>query len=69
MDTIGEVLLAHHMTVCLRWLTLTGNQYGPVKHRGIAALYMTDGPFAPYYDKSDPGCARYLRDAITRWWD
>ena len=57
------------MTVCLRWLTLTGNQYGPVKHRGIAALYMTDGPFAPYYDKSDPGCVRYLRDAITRWWD
>ena len=50
-----------------RWLTITGNQYDPAKHRGIAELYVTDERFTAYYDKRLPGCARFLRDAVVYW--
>ena len=50
-----------------QWLTVTGNAYDPAKHRGIAELYVTDERFAAYYDKAQPGCARFLRDAIAHW--
>lgn len=50
-----------------RWLTLTGNQYDPARHRGIAELYVMDQRFTAYYDKQVPGCARYLRDAVAYW--
>ena len=50
-----------------RWLTITGNRYDPAKHRGIAALYVEDPRFTAYYDKQVPGCARFLRDAVTYW--
>ena len=45
------------------WLTFTGNQYDPAKHRGIAKLYMMDERFTAYYDEHLFGCARSLRDA------
>ena len=50
-----------------RWLTITGNQYDPAKHRGIAELYVMDQRFTAYYDKRLPGCARFLRDAVAHW--
>ncbi len=50
-----------------RWLTLTGNHYSPEKHRGIAELYVLDERFTAYYDRSQPGCARFLRDAVAHW--
>ena len=50
-----------------RWLTITGNQYDPAKHRGIAELYVMDERFTAYYDKRLPGCARFLRDAVVHW--
>ena len=50
-----------------RWLTITGNQYDPAKHRGIAELYVMDERFTAYYDKQVPGCARFLRDAVVHW--
>ena len=50
-----------------RWLTITGNQYDPAKHRGIAELYVADERFTAYYDKQMPGCARFLRDAVVYW--
>ena len=50
-----------------RWLTLTGNRYDPGKHRGLAALYTEDPRFTAYYDRSVPGCARFLRAAVERW--
>ena len=50
-----------------RWITITGNQYDPAKHRGIAELYVMDERFTAYYDKQVPGCARFLRDAIVYW--
>ena len=59
----GEAITALHR----RWLTITGNPYDPAKHRGIAALYVDDPRFTAYYDQAVPGCARFLRDAVTHW--
>ena len=50
-----------------RWLTLTGSRYDPEKHRGLAALYTEDPRFTAYYDRSLPGCARFLRAAVEHW--
>lgn len=49
------------------WLTITGNQYAPAKHRWIAELYVAGERFTAYYDKQVSGCARFLRDAVTYW--
>lgn len=54
-------------TLHRRWLTITGNQYNPARHRGIAELYVMDERFTAYYDKQVPGCARFLRDAVFHW--
>ena len=59
----GRELCALHR----RWLTITGNQYDPARHRGIAELYVIDERFTAYYDKRLPGCARFLRDAVIHW--
>ena len=59
----GKKITALHR----RWLTITGNQYDPTKHRGIAELYVADERFTAYYDKQVPGCARFLRDAVIHW--
>ena len=50
-----------------RWLTVTGTAYDPAKHRGLAELYVADPRFTAYYDRTVPGCARFLRDAVARW--
>ena len=52
-----------------RWLTLTGNTYDPAKHMGLAQLYIQDERFTAYYDRTVPGCARFLCDAVCRWAD
>ena len=49
-----------------RWLSFT-IPYDPAKHRGIAELYLLDERFTAYYDRSLPGCARFLRDAVMHW--
>ena len=59
----GKEITALHR----RWLTITGNQYDPARHRGIAELYVMDERFTAYYDKQVPGCARFLRDAVVHW--
>ena len=59
----GKEITALHR----RWLTITGNQYDPAKHRGIAELYVMDERFTAYYDKHLSGCARFLRDAVIHW--
>ena len=59
----GKEITALHR----QWLTITGNRYDPARHRGIAELYVADERFTSYYDKRLPGCARFLRDAVTYW--
>ena len=52
-----------------RWLTLTGNTCDPSKHMGLAQLYIQDERFTAYYDRTVPGCARFLCEAVCRWAD
>lgn len=50
-----------------RWLSFSGGQYDAAKHKGLALLYTADPRFTAYYDKTTPGCAQFLQDAILRW--
>ena len=50
-----------------RWLAVTVKDLTAQKHRGIAQLYVLDERFTAYYDRVVPGCAKFLRDAVTRW--
>lgn len=50
-----------------RWLTIAWNKYDAQRHRGLAELYVKDKRFTAYYDKGQPGCARFLRDAVLAW--
>ena len=50
-----------------RWLSITGGSYTPEKHQGIAALYVNDPRFTAYYDRTVPGCARFLWEAVMYW--
>lgn len=59
----GQVITALHR----RWLTIASHSYDPKRHKGIAELYVMDERFTAYYDKTVPGCARFLRDAIRHW--
>ncbi len=50
-----------------RWLTMSGSPCDAARHRGIAELYVADERFTAYYDKTVPGCARFLRDSVAHW--
>ena len=50
-----------------RWLSVTDKKLTAAKQKGIAELYVLDERFTRYYDKTFPGCARFLRDAAARW--
>ena len=50
-----------------RWLSFSGHHYDAAQHRGLALLYTADPRFTAYYDKSLPGCAQFLQDAILHW--
>ena len=57
-----EIALLHK-----RWLTISGNPYDPAMHKGLAQLYIQDERFTAYYDRTVPGCARFLCEAVCRW--
>ena len=59
----GKEICAMHR----RWLQGTDPKLTPAKHKGIAELYVLDERFTAYYDRQQPGCARFLRDAVARW--
>ncbi len=48
-----------------QWLGFVFRDYDPLRHVGIAQLYVADERFAAYYDREVPGCARFLRDAVS----
>ena len=50
-----------------RWLSMTDKTLSADKQRGIAELYVMDNRFTAYYDRSVPGCAQFLRDAVLQW--
>lgn len=47
-----------------RWLSYTWSNYSKEAHAGLANMYVQDQRFTDYYDKKQPGMAKFLRDAI-----
>jgi len=47
------------------WLCYSWNHYSKQAHLGLAQMYVNDPRFKKYYDDIAPGCAEFLRDALT----
>ncbi len=47
-----------------QWLSYSWSSYSREAHAGIAQMYIDDARFTAYYDKMQPGLAKFLRDAI-----
>ncbi|MDF2787602.1 MAG: transcriptional regulator, MerR family protein [Neobacillus sp.] len=47
-----------------KWLTYYWKEYSKEAHAGLAQMYVDDERFTAYYDKEQPGTAKFLRDAI-----
>ena len=50
-----------------KWLCFYWKDYSKEAHRGLAQAYVDDPRFRKYYDDIAPGCAEFLRDAITTY--
>lgn len=48
-----------------QWLSFTWNKYSKEAHAGLAQMYVDDERFAKYYERSIPGLAKFMRDAIV----
>lgn len=47
------------------WLCYTWPHYTREAHLGLVQMYTEDERFSSYYDRELPGCAQFLRDAVT----
>ncbi|WP_043930890.1 MerR family transcriptional regulator [Bacillus sp. EB01] len=47
-----------------KWLMFYWSSYSKEAHAGLAQMYVDDERFTSYYDKDQPGTAKFLRDAI-----
>ena len=47
-----------------QWLSLSWGSYTKEAHAGVAQMYVDDKRFTAYYDKYQPGLAKFLRDAV-----
>ncbi|MGI5854596.1 MAG: MerR family transcriptional regulator [Bacillota bacterium] len=47
-----------------QWLSYAWGSYSKEAHAGLAQMYVDDARFTAYYDKEQPGTAKFLRDAI-----
>ncbi|CAM4525587.1 DNA-binding transcriptional MerR regulator [Paenibacillus endophyticus] len=47
-----------------QWLSFYWGHYSKEAHAGVAQMYVDDERFTAYYDKHQPGAARFLRDAV-----
>jgi DNA-binding transcriptional MerR regulator len=47
-----------------KWLSYYWDSYTMEAHAGLAQMYVDDERFTAYYDKEQPGAAKFLRDAI-----
>ena len=50
-----------------QWLSFSWANYTPQAHVGVAQMYVADSRFTAYYDKEQPGCATFLRDAVLAY--
>lgn len=47
-----------------KWLCYYWDSYSKEAHAGVAQMYVDDERFTAYYDKEQPGTAKFLRDAV-----
>ena len=47
-----------------QWLSFYWDSYSKEAHAGLAQMYVDDERFTAYYDKTIPGGAQFLRDAV-----
>ncbi|TFE26322.1 MerR family transcriptional regulator [Cohnella luojiensis] len=47
-----------------QWLSFYWDSYSKEAHAGVAQMYVDDERFMAYYDKDQPGVAKFLRDAV-----
>lgn len=47
-----------------KWLCFTWEKYTLQAHKGVAQMYVLDERFTQYYDRTIPGCAEFLKNAI-----
>jgi hypothetical protein len=47
-----------------QWLMHFWTEYSKEAHAGVARMYVEDERFTAYYDKTRPGTAKFLRDAV-----
>lgn len=59
----GEKIAAMHK----EWLEYTWLSYSPEAHRGVTEMYVADERFRNYYDSEVPGCAAFLKAAVSAW--
>lgn len=50
-----------------RWLNYTWPHYSKEAHAGLADMYIEDERFLEYYEKEQPGGAKFLRDCIYNY--
>ncbi|MGE5415671.1 MAG: MerR family transcriptional regulator [Acidobacteriota bacterium] len=62
-DPAGEVA-QHAVDLHRQWLSFYWDSYSREAHAGIAQMYVDDERFTAYYDKEQPGLAKFLRDAV-----
>lgn len=51
-------------TLHKQWLSYSLKEYSKEAHVGLVNMYVEDERFKAYYDKVQPGCAEFLRDAV-----
>jgi len=47
-----------------QWLSFYWGSYNKEAHAGLVRMYVADERFKQYYDKSQPGTAEFLRNAV-----
>lgn len=52
----------HRQWLCIYW---PEGMYSKETHMGLGEMYCADERFKAYYDAISPGCAGFLRDALT----
>jgi len=48
-----------------QWLRVFNPNYSKEYHKGLGEMYVADERFKAYYEKINPGCSEFLRDAIN----
>lgn len=58
---LGQKIASLHA----QWISICWGRYDKEAHANLAQMYLDDERFKAYYDKDQPGCAEFLRDAVN----